>query len=141
MLSLVIDSNNFFLKFVLWVPPEHDLLKCRVLLWGLCAIACSKEWYEFISNDYCHRLGTFCWLTFYACAVETLTVIRFAREDNLFTEPFPWHIKYIWIAIGLILASLLSISIKNSLKKRAEEKEKNVQKFNPYNPKIEITQH
>ena len=76
IIVLVIDCNNFFMKFVLWVPAEHDLLKFRVLLWGVCSLATAKEWYEYVSNEYCHRLGPFAWLTFYTCGVETLTVIK-----------------------------------------------------------------
>ena len=59
---LLIDLNNFFLKSALWVPPEHDILKFRVALLGLCAIPTSKEWYEFTVNEHCHRLGPFVWL-------------------------------------------------------------------------------
>ena len=42
---LLIDCNNFFLKALLWVPPEHDILAVRVIMWGWVAIATSKEWY------------------------------------------------------------------------------------------------
>ena len=74
---LIIDCNNFFLKFVLWVPPNHDLMIFRVILWGFCSLATAKEWFEYISNEYCHRLGPFAWLTMYTCGVETLAVIKF----------------------------------------------------------------
>jgi len=74
---LVCDSNNFFMKYVLWVPAEHDLLKFRVALWGLVAIATSKEWYEFVINPLCRRLGPFCWLSFYTLTIEVLISVKF----------------------------------------------------------------
>ena len=58
------------------MPPEHDLLKYRVALWGFSALAISKEWYEYISNEYCHRLGPFAWIAFYTVSVEVITVIK-----------------------------------------------------------------
>jgi len=48
--NLVVDCNNFFYKFLVWVPADHTLLKVRIFIWGFCAIATSKEWYEYVSN-------------------------------------------------------------------------------------------
>jgi phosphatidylserine synthase 2 len=75
---LLIDCNNFFLKALLWVPPEHDILAVRVIMWGWVAIATSKEWYEYVSNPNCRRLGPFAWLTFYTSLIELSAVIKFA---------------------------------------------------------------
>ena len=108
---LIIDCNNFFLKFVLWVPAEHDLLKFRVALWGLAALATSKEWYEYISNEYCHRLGAFSWVSLYTAPIEVFTVIKCA--EGQFTEPFPWYVKVIWAIITVLLLILFAIAFKN----------------------------
>lgn len=108
---LIIDCNNFFLKFVLWVPPEHDLMIVRVVLWGLCSLATAKEWFEYISNEYCHRLGPFAWLTMYTCGVETLTVIKCSQGQ--FTAPFPWYVKVIWVCVALGFLLLSSIAYRN----------------------------
>ena len=134
---LLIDCNNFFLKFVLWVPAEHDLLKFRVALWGLCSLATSKEWYEYISNEYCHRLGPFAWLCFYTVSVEVMTVIK-CQEDK-FTSPFPWYVKAIWAVIAVMFLWLVSIAYKNSQKE--VELKKLRQDFNPYNPDLDIIDH
>ena len=108
---LTIDCNNFFMKFVMFVPAEHDMLKWRVALWGMASLAIAKEWHEFISNQYCHRLGTFAWLAFYTAGVEVLLVIRSSR--GLFTEPFPWYVKVIWTVIIILYSALLYISFRN----------------------------
>jgi phosphatidylserine synthase 2 len=81
VICLLIDCNNFFYKFLVWVPPDHDLLKVRIFLWGFAAIATSKEWYEYVSNPVCHRLGPFVWLTFYTCAIESLSVYKFRGSE------------------------------------------------------------
>jgi len=137
ILVLVIDCNNFFLKFVLWVPAEHDLLKFRVALWGLCSLATSKEWYEYISNEYCHRMGPFNWLTFYTASIEVLIVIK--ASEGQFTEAFPWYVKAIWFCIAILFFWLLSIAYSNSM---LEAEAKKVRpEFNPYNPDIDIVNH
>jgi len=79
---LLIDCNNFFYKFLVWIPPNHDLLKYRVTLWGFVAIATSKEWYEYVSNPHCHRLGPFAWLTFYVCLIELSSIYKFTVETG-----------------------------------------------------------
>jgi len=111
VMTLTIDCNNFFLKYVLWVPADHDLLKFRVALLGLCALAVSKEWYEFLSNKFCHRLGPFAWLMFYNCGVEVLLVIK--CSEGKFTEPFPWYVKAIWTCLTAGFLLLLSIAYSN----------------------------
>jgi phosphatidylserine synthase 2 len=47
---LAVDCNNFFLKFILWVPPDHKVLSVRLAIWAFSAIAATKEYYEFITN-------------------------------------------------------------------------------------------
>jgi len=47
---LAVDCNNFFLKFILWIPPENKLLQVRIALWAFSAIAATKEFYEFTTN-------------------------------------------------------------------------------------------
>lgn len=50
VVNLVVDCNNFFYKYVIWLPPSHTLLQIRIFLWGFCAVATGKEWYEYVSN-------------------------------------------------------------------------------------------
>lgn len=101
-ICLLIDCNNFFYKFLVWVPPDHGILKFRIFLWGFAAIATSKEWYEYVSNEHCKRLGPFAWMTFYVSLVELSSIFKFS--EGYFTEPFPRWIIVGWvIIIGLYL--------------------------------------
>ena len=112
VLILTVDCSNFFMKFVLWVPAEHDILKYRVALWGLAALAASKEWYEFSSNDFCHRLGPFAWLAFYTSAIEVLITVK--NSYDMFDEPFPWYVKIIWSCLISCRCCLMYIAWRNS---------------------------
>lgn len=105
LICLTIDCNNFFLKYVLWIPADHNLLKYRVAIWGFAAIPTSKEWYEFIGNEHCHRLGPFAWCMLLGASVESLAVLKFSK--NIFTAPFPLYVKVMWSLIGTIFFFLM----------------------------------
>jgi hypothetical protein len=92
---------NFFVKFVLWVPAESDLLKCRVLIWGLSAIATSKEFFIFIDDPNCHRVGPFFWLSTYTLAIEYSIWFKFSW--GMFDTPYPWYVKIIVATYFLVL--------------------------------------
>jgi len=87
---LSVDCNNFFLKFIMWVPPEHKILQVRLAIWAFSAIAATKEYYEFIANPYCKRVGPFIWLTSFTLMIEFSIVVKFGI--TMFTEPFPWYV-------------------------------------------------
>jgi hypothetical protein len=114
---------------LIWVPANHKIVSLRALLWGFCAIASAKEWYEFSANPHCHRLGPFAWLTNYICLVELSIVYKFRGQE--FVNPFPWWIYTIWaVLISLWLVGLIKAVINGRRNKE--------EKFNPYNPSISI---
>jgi phosphatidylserine synthase 2 len=127
--TLVIDCNNFFYKYLAWIPAEHQLVKYRVVLWGLVAVATSKEWYEYVSNPQCHRPGPFVWLSFYVSAIELSSIYKF--RGNEFQNPFPWWINLMWTVLAAIFLLGLLKSYKNGRNKVTRQ-------FNPYNPEIDI---
>ena len=93
---------NFFLKYILWFPADHKILAVRVFMWGFGCIAAAKEYYEFISNKNCKRLGPYVWVPSLAIGVELSIVIKFG--SSMFSTPFPWYVVLMWtIIFGLIL--------------------------------------
>mmetsp|Transcript_13197 Transcript_13197/g.22381 ORF Transcript_13197/g.22381 Transcript_13197/m.22381 type:complete len:336 (-) Transcript_13197:248-1255(-) len=110
---LSVDSMNFFLKYVLWVGAESDLLKARVLIWALAAIVTSKEFYEYIDDPNCRRVGPFYWLSTFTILVEYSIVIKFSR--GLFTAPFPWYVKVIVVSYSAVFLAGAVYSYLNGL--------------------------
>jgi len=141
IVCLVIDLNNFFLKALLWIPPDHEIMKFRIAVWGFCAIATAKEWHEYISDDNHHRLGAFAWMAFYTCGLEALTTVKFGRADNIFLfDVFPWFVPLIWIGFAVLLIAGLLLSKYNDIQARKAGVKKDIS-FNPYNPEPEIISH
>lgn len=93
---------NFFLKYILWIPANHNILAVRVFMWGFGTIASAKEYYEFISNKNCKRLGPYLWVPFLTLGVEFSIAIKFG--SSMFSEPFPWYVVLMWtIIFGFLL--------------------------------------
>jgi len=86
---LSVDSMNFFLKYVLWVSAESDLCKARVFIWAMTAIVTSKEFYVYVDDPNCQRVGPFLWLSILTLLIEYSIWFKFAPHCN-FTAPFPW---------------------------------------------------
>ena len=85
--TLGIDSMHFFIKYILWIPANHKILLIRVLMWATVCVAAAKEYYEFISNKHCKRVGPFVWLCCLTLGVEMSITLKFGLD--LFTAPFP----------------------------------------------------
>lgn len=52
---MIQELNTFYLKAMLWVPPNHSLNLYRELLYafgGACAV---KELYDYLSSTYVHQ--------------------------------------------------------------------------------------
>lgn len=98
---LVIDCNNFFLKFILWVPPDHKILSVRVAVWAFAGIAATKEFYEFFYNKYCKRVGPFIWLASFTLCIELSIGIKFGA--TMFHKPFPWYVQLMWVILGTLI--------------------------------------
>ncbi|OMJ30094.1 Phosphatidylserine synthase 2 [Smittium culicis] len=95
------ELNVFYLKYLLWVPPEHYLVIARLSLIFLFGIPCVREYYEFYSNPNCKKIGIHAWLMGATILTELLIIFKFSSGE--FTNPFPKHVVYGWsIAFSLV---------------------------------------
>ena len=127
----LVDLDNFFMKRILNIAPEHDILKWRLLIWCPLALAGSEEYFEYLTNKYSKRVRPHMWLILLLLNLEVGFVIK---HSNVFTgNPFPNHVKILW---GSILASIVFISIWILYKNKGRKDEEI--EWNPYNPPIDI---
>ena len=94
---------NFFLKYVLWVSAESDVLKGRVAIWAFSAIVTSREFFSFIDDPNCKRVGPFFWLTTYTLMIEYSIWFKFSR--GMFDTPFPWYVILIFITYSSLVVA------------------------------------
>jgi len=97
---LLTELNTFYLKFVLWIPPNHLLNAIRlsfILLWGAVGL---RETFQLLDDPDCDRLGRQSWVLLTIVSTEFLICIKFGYETM--TKPLPKHIALWWV-LGLVL--------------------------------------
>jgi len=97
---LITELNTFYLKFVLWVPPNHILNPIRllfILLWGAVAL---RETFQLLDDPECEKLGRQAWVVLAIVITELLICIKFGWAT--ITKPLPRHIA-IWWVVGATL--------------------------------------
>eukprot|EP00761_Pharyngomonas_kirbyi_P003605 gb/GECH01003609.1/.p1 GENE.gb/GECH01003609.1/~~gb/GECH01003609.1/.p1 ORF type:complete len:502 (+),score=71.36 gb/GECH01003609.1/:1-1506(+) len=98
----VVDMNSFFLKYALWVPPRNMLNTYRLIFWFFVGIPSVREWYQYISDPKCKRLGANAWVSGAVLITESLVSIKFGQ--GLFTSPFPLYVTLLWICAAVFFS-------------------------------------
>ncbi|KAJ1963754.1 hypothetical protein GGI12_001864 [Dipsacomyces acuminosporus] len=102
VLLMLAELNVFYLKSLLWIPPEHPLVIARLSLLFLFALPGAREYYEYYSNPRCKRMGAHCWMLIATLLTELLIIVKFSRGE--FTEPFPRHVVIFWSTVAALIA-------------------------------------
>jgi len=100
LLFLTCELNTFYLKFVLWLPPENWLNFVRllfILFWGAVGL---RECFQLLDDPECDRLGRQSWVLLAIIATELLICVKFGWET--ITKPLPRSIAMWWL-LGLAL--------------------------------------
>jgi len=105
LLFLVAELNTFYLKFVLWIPPEHPFVLTRLVLyvpWGAVAV---REAYDYAGGT-AAKFGQQAWIICAIIITEFMIVVKFGSE--VLTKPFPRFITMFWL---FVMVSYLCYSI------------------------------
>jgi len=103
---ILAELGTFYLKFALWIPPEHVINLIRVfflVFWGAVSV---RETFQYLDDPDCKKFGRQSWIFMAMMATETLIVAKFAWET--ITLPLPKHIAISW-AIGLSVIALWTL--------------------------------
>ena len=103
---LLAELNTFYLKFVLWIEPEHWLNFVRLgffLFWGAVGL---RETFQLLDDPDCDRLGRQTWVVLAIVATELLLCIKFGWAT--ITKPLPGAI-ILWWLLGLIILMTYTI--------------------------------
>lgn len=77
MIFQVTELNTFLLKHIFYVKTNHPLVSVRLLIMCLMAAPSLRQYYVYITDKTCHRLGTQAWLFFAIMIVELLISVKF----------------------------------------------------------------
>lgn len=90
------ELNTFFLKHIFELPPAHPLNMYRIGLLGLMVSPSVRQYYTYVTDKRCKRVGTQCWVFVAIMLTETLICIKFGA--TLFAQTQIWNIL-IWLLI------------------------------------------
>ncbi|KAL0629141.1 Phosphatidylserine synthase 2 [Plecturocebus cupreus] len=101
LVFLLAELNTFYLKFVLWMPPEHYLVLLRLVFFVNVGGVAMREIYDFMDDPKPHKkLGQQAWLVAAITATELLIVVKY--DPHTLTLSLPFYISQCW-TLGSVL--------------------------------------
>ncbi|KAG8515718.1 Phosphatidylserine synthase 2, partial [Galemys pyrenaicus] len=92
---LLAELNTFYLKFVLWLPPEHSLVLLRLVFFVNVGGVAMREIYDFLDDPKLHKkLGQQAWLVAAITVTELLIVVKY--DPHTLTLSLPFYISQCW---------------------------------------------
>ncbi|KAM8940390.1 phosphatidylserine synthase 2 [Pelodytes ibericus] len=98
---LLAELNTFYLKFVLWMPPEHYLVLLRLVFFVNVGGVAMREIYDFMDDSKVHKkLGQQAWMVAAITVTEFLIVVKY--DPITLTLPLPFYVTQCWI-LGIVI--------------------------------------
>ncbi|KAK6973721.1 phosphatidylserine synthase 2 [Biomphalaria glabrata] len=113
---LLAELNTFYLKFVLWIPPEHYLCLSRLVVFLFMGAAAMRETFQFLDDPNCKKFGRQSWVIVSIIITELLIVLKF--DWNTVTKPLPKPVAIFWLigALGLFIWTIVKFYIFKDVK-------------------------
>jgi len=103
LLWQIVELNTFFVKHIFPMPVEHPICVFRILLSGLMAAPATRQYYTYITDKRCKRLGSQAWVFICIAFSELILNLKFGKE--LFSQT-QWKTMLMWIVVNLCIAFL-----------------------------------
>ncbi len=118
------------MKILLLIPPTHAFHHCRIYIWGLLAMISAREYYEYLTNQTCKRLGMNVYISHLILFVEWSITYKF--RGGMFQEEFPDHVKYFWGGVLVVMLGITShLIVKDVLGLLSKDKKEVIDIINP----------
>ncbi|KAK2182684.1 hypothetical protein NP493_338g01011 [Ridgeia piscesae] len=101
----LVDLNTFFLKHIFYFGAGHPLSVTRLLLLAIISAPSIRQYYTYVTDTQCRRLGTQCWMFLFITFTEAIICIKFGLQ--LFKKT---QITYVicWLVL-LFLSSICCV--------------------------------
>lgn len=97
------ELNTFFLKHIFQLPSENMLNPMRLLFIGVVVAPSIRQYYCYVTDKRCGRIGTQCWVYICIAVTEALVCFKFGRE--LFKQTVVVNVLG-WLAIQMVVSLL-----------------------------------
>ncbi|XP_034827660.1 phosphatidylserine synthase [Maniola hyperantus] len=104
------ELNTFFLKHIFEMPPSHPLVIARLCLIGVIVAPSVRQYYTYVTDPRCKRVGTQCWV--YGVIMVTESVLCVKNGKELFGQAqvcnvIAWLVIQILVSIGCVYGVVL----------------------------------
>ncbi|GFR70841.1 phosphatidylserine synthase [Elysia marginata] len=120
---LLAELNTFYLKYVMWVPPEHYLCLGRLAFFLFMGAAAMREVFQYLDDPNCKKFGRQSWIIAAIIITELLISMKFDFE--VMTKPIPTHMAIFWVVglIGLVVWTMVKFYVLKDVKHDIPEQE------------------
>ena len=116
LLFQISELNTFLLKHILYVPTSHWLVSLRLALMCLIAAPSLRQYYVYVTDRTCTRLGTQAWVYFAIMVTELLFSVKFGMR--ILPRPAVLYVICWLILILLVSICAVMMLIQTNLKER-----------------------
>merc|ERR1739838_662276 len=104
----LMELNTFFLKHFLRYPAKHIFCYGRILLVGLISCPALRQYYVYMTDTRCKRLGTQTWVFIAITCTETIIALKFGAEEFSRTQ-FTNVVAWIGVTLLMTFVSLFAM--------------------------------
>ena len=119
---MICELNAFYLKAILWVPPNHVFNLYRLTLYSFMGSVSIREIYDYLDGK-THIFGRQAWITVFIIIVEVLVEIKFGEE--IYSVPWPNWVLFVFSTAAVVwtLYTIFYFNpfIRKSLKKSTKK--------------------
>ncbi|KAM4725862.1 phosphatidylserine synthase 1 isoform 1-T1 [Anableps anableps] len=94
------ELNTFFLKHIFVFQASHPLSWCRILLVGIITAPTVRQYYAYLTDTQCKRVGTQCWVFGAIAFLEALVCVKFGLD--VFSKTQIWYVVLWLLCLALI---------------------------------------
>ncbi|RUS87479.1 hypothetical protein EGW08_004733 [Elysia chlorotica] len=95
----MVELNTFFLKHIFFLQPSHMLNLVRLLLICLISAPTIRQYYVYVTDTRCKRVGTQLWVFCAIMLTESIICIKFGLQ--MFRQTVVSYI-FIWLCIQMV---------------------------------------
>ena len=104
------ELNTFFIKHFFPMPAEHPICISRILLVGFVAVPATRQYYTYVTDKTCKRIGTQIWVVSLILFSEIVFIVKFGLE--LFSQT-QISKMVLWLLVNFVVSILgMIISMK-----------------------------
>ncbi|CAL8143590.1 unnamed protein product [Orchesella dallaii] len=117
----IAELNTFFIKHIFETPPAHNINLCRLALLSLIVAPSLRQYYVYVTDARCKRVGTQCWVLGAITATEAIICCKFGRS-LVGQAQFKNIVLWLLVQLALSVACVTGCVIVHNVREKLREK-------------------